>query len=259
MYSFSPESAVKYYIGDVSGNDKFFGDKKSYVTVNSLFFPDIYSETARASEGKYLNPTIISDIPRLMDFFEMLFRAFAESHCKCSETYRVERYSDFEICQSKGCTVSVTSTSYAQFLDSYRDRHGIALMRFIVPEDSPFINVAEFLRFYAKPEEMELMIPPFVSLNIHEKPLTEQELRITDSNGVPPEISCISKTGDIIRCGIIPESLPVDGEKAGRRVYDSLNNRNVPSEKDVILYTQWKSVLQKNLHMMFCEIFSLFH
>ncbi|MDE7225441.1 MAG: hypothetical protein K2N49_01060, partial [Ruminococcus sp.] len=87
----------------------------------------------------------------------------------------------------------------------------------------------------------------------------EQELQITDSNDVPPRISCTAETGKIIRYSIIPESLPVDGEKAGVCVYDSLNNGNIPSEKDVILYTQWKSVLQKHLNIMFCEILCLFH
>lgn len=258
MCSFSPESAVRYYIGDVSGNDDFWGDKKSYVTINSLFFTGMHSEIARASEGKYLNPAIISDIPRLMNFFESLFTAFAKSHCKFSETYRVERYSDFELCRNNGCTLSITSTSYAGFLNYYRNRQGIALMRFIFPEDSPFINVSEFLRFYAKPEEMELIIPPFVSLKIYENLLTEHEFEITDSNGVPPKISCTAETSGILECSKIPVSFPVGGEKAGGRVYNALNSGSFPKETDVILYTQWKSALQKQLHIMLCEIFKLF-
>ena len=61
--------ALRFYIGDVSGSDPFFSDPKAYVVLNSLFFPDISSERARAAEGKLLNPAIIADTERLTGFF----------------------------------------------------------------------------------------------------------------------------------------------------------------------------------------------
>ena len=57
--------AVKWYIGDVEGDDPFWGDPKAYVTLNSLFFPGTATEEARAAEGKPLNPEILRDEERL--------------------------------------------------------------------------------------------------------------------------------------------------------------------------------------------------
>ena len=65
--------ALRFYIGDVSGSDPFFSDPKAYVVLNSLFFPDISSERARAAEGKLLNPAIIADTERLSGFSEARF------------------------------------------------------------------------------------------------------------------------------------------------------------------------------------------
>ena len=117
------ENALKFYIGDTSGNHPFYSDKKAYVVLNSLFFPDIYTETARASEKKYLNPEILSDTKRLLDFFEALFSAFSKSVLKKNLlTYRIERLADYKLCHEKSQTISMTSTSTTDFIDSYRNR-----------------------------------------------------------------------------------------------------------------------------------------
>ncbi|MBO4919619.1 MAG: hypothetical protein J5365_05625 [Erysipelotrichaceae bacterium] len=42
--------AIRYYEGDVSGDDPFWSDPKAYVTLNSLFFEGIEAERRRARE-----------------------------------------------------------------------------------------------------------------------------------------------------------------------------------------------------------------
>ena len=37
-YTENEIKAIKFYRGDVSGGDSFYGDGKAYVTLNSLFF-----------------------------------------------------------------------------------------------------------------------------------------------------------------------------------------------------------------------------
>lgn len=249
--SLEEENALRFYIGDVSGNDTFFSDPKAYVVLNSLFFPDISTETARASEGKYLNPAIIADIPRLIGFFSNLFSAFAKSVIEEKIlTYRVERLSDYQLIRRNSATVSMTSTSTAGFLNAYRDRRGIALMKFSL-ENTPYcIDISKALPYYAKSDEAEILIAPFMKLNIEEIELNADELKITDCDNTPPQISCLVKPIGVTHySGNIPE-LSADGSQAGQRIYTALNNGTQPEKSDIELYSQWKIDLQKILHNM---------
>ena len=248
-------NALKFYIGDVSGNDSFYGDCKAYVVLNSLFFPDICSEKLRAAEGKFLNPSIIEDIPRLLEFFDNLFSLFGKAYLKNScTTYRVERMADFELCRYLGRTVSMTSTSLSGFLDSYRDRRGIALMKFNLAEGTKCLNVAEILDYYAKPEESEILIPPFMSISIYEKLLTDEEKRITDCDNNPPYLSVDVSVDGI--CGdICCTNCNLSDSKAGIRVLKALNEGITPDTEDIEEYSAWKKNLLCELYKMFLNFF----
>lgn len=251
-YTENEIAAIKFYTGDVSGADPFYGDEKAYVTLNSLFFDGVDTERMRAEEGKRLNPAIIGNMPRLLGFFNSLFSAFGKSRlthpCK---TYRVERMADFEMCRRLGRTISMTSTSSAGFLDTYRDRRGIALMEFNLNEGAHCIDVAEALDYYAKSEEREILLPPFMTFDVEEKELTADESRITDCDGNPPLISvAVSVKG----FGGDKENADVhicDCE-AGIRVYDALNSGSNPTDADIAEYSLWKKALRKRL----CSIIS---
>lgn len=247
------KKALRCYIGDVSENSLFFDDSRAYVVINSLFFPDIISESARAAEGKYLNTAIIEDISRLYGFFEDLFSVFGKVRLKNDYvTYRVERMADFELCRRYGRTISMTSTAISGFLDSYRDRRGIALMKFRLMEGSPCINVAETLDYYAKPEETEILIPPFMEMRIRENSFTDCERRITDCDGNPPIISVDAEIGGI--CGIEDgEDVEIPRCDAGIRLYKSLNQGNPPDLEDAAEYILWKELLQKQLKKLFSK------
>ena len=244
------EKSLKFYIGDVSGSDPFYGDPKAYVTLNSLFFPDIFSESARITEGKKLNPAIISDIPRLFNFFEGLFSAFSKARLQKECTvFRVERAVDFELCRNYGKTISMTSASTAGFLDAYRDRRGIALMRFRIPENSHCINVAETLDFYAKPEEAEMLIPPFFGLEIQEISMSDKEKKITDCDGNAPIVSVIAHVSQIME---YPECTSADTKscQAGIRVYNALNKGIIPESEDIREFTEWKNNFRTEIYSM---------
>lgn len=252
--SAAEENALKFYIGDTSGNHPFYSDRKAYVTLNSLFFPDIHTETARASEKKYLNPEIIADTKRLLDFFESLFSVFSKSALKENIiTYRVERSADYKLCREKSRTVSMTSTSSAGFLSSYRDRRGIALMKFSLSAGTNCIDIADTLSFYAKPEESEILLPPFMNIKIKENDLTEKEKKILDSENNPPEISCSAEAAGIEKYGGKYSDLFSDGSVSGIRVYNALNSGRIPEKSDTELYSQWKKALQNNLHGMLSD------
>lgn len=238
---------LRYYIGDVSGNDPFWSDPKAYLVLNSLLYDGIETEISRTKEGKFLNPAILDDVDRLLDFYDNMFSAFRKCHAETGIiTYRVERYSDFLPVLNRKHTVSFTSTSMGGFLDTYRDRKGITLIKFSIPENIPCIDVAEVLDFYAKPEEKEILLPPFMKLNLTEIPMTENELSITDSDGKSPvnSYNAVCSPVDIKeRTGNISH----DGTGAGQRIYNALNNGLSPDKNDVEIYTQWK----KSLHAIY--------
>ncbi|MDE6034897.1 MAG: hypothetical protein K2G36_03200 [Ruminococcus sp.] len=234
---------VRYYIGDVTGTDPFWSEPKAYLVLNSLLFDGIETEISRTKEGKFLNPAILDDVDRLLDFYDNMFSIFRKCHADSEIiTYRVERHADFMPVLDKKHTISFTSTSKGGFPDAYRDRKGITLIKFIISGNVPCIDVAEVLGFYAKPEEKEILLPPFMRLNLTEIPLTTGELSITDSAGKSPvnsykavchTLNTRERTGNIS-----------DNKGAGQRVYNALNNGLIPDRQDVEIYTQWKKILQ---------------
>ncbi len=236
-------TALRYYIGDTSGSDPFWSDPKAYVVLNSLFFPGIATEKARAGEGKYLNAEIIADTPRLAELLTDLLSSFGKcSADRVMTTYRVERYADYQLMKQQGSTVSFTSTSTSGFLDSYRDRKGIALMRFQLTADTPCIEMNKVLPRYTKCDEAEVLLPPRMELKLHEVPLTGDMLRITDADGQPPVVCVEVQAGELKSSGkaIL---LPDTDTSSGQRVYDALNRGIEPESADIADYITWKSQL----------------
>lgn len=240
--------AVKYYEGDVSGNDPFWSDPKAYVTLNSLFFEGIQSETKRANEGKKLNPAIVEDPMRLLTVLKELLSSFEVADLsKERHTFRVERTSDFEQMVKYGCTQSFTSTSTNEFLKAYGDRVGITLMLFHLPPFMPCLPYEELLKEdYLKTEEHECLLPPFLALSFKKAELTSSDLEITDANNNPPVAKYdVYVLGQMEReCKGSLDILMGEGKDAAKRVYEALNKHERPDEKDVDLYLAWKQNLK---------------
>ncbi len=238
--------AVRYYIGDVQNfpEDGFWNDPKAYCLLNALFFPALFSENARIQEGKILNPEILADIPRLTEFFKNLFSAFRKSE-QSYFTYRVERYSDFMMMKQNHRTISFTSTSKAGFLKAYQDRKGIALLKFQIPENTPCIDMQKFFQNYAKPEEAEVLLPPWLKLQFEDLELTDSEKQILDADGNPPVISCLVHVGALQRPVLKNEIPPRNGNLAGIRVLEALTSDRSSSEQDISDYSLWKEIFTK--------------
>ncbi len=232
-------AALRYYTGDVTGSDPFWGNAKAYVVLNALFYPGIMTERARAAEGKRLDPAILGEQDRLCRLLAVLLSVFR--CCKASQPMhlcRVERFSDYLLHRERGATVSFTSTSTAGFLDAYRDRRGIALMHYRVPAGTPCIPMAEVLPVYAKAEEAEVLLPPFLKLTLQEQPLTAEEARISDADGQPPAVAVTAWAGEMQPPEPLP--LPSGGRQAGQRVLCALAAGQEPDPADAAAYSRWK-------------------
>lgn len=249
--------AVKYYIGDCAGleQDDFWSDTKAYNVLNSLFYFGIATEQARANEGKFLNPAIVSDMERLEQLLNALLSVFRKSqNTEPMQTYRVERFSDYQIMKQEGKTISFTSTSKNYFLKDYQDRTGITLMRFVIPVGTPCIDMQKFFRQYAKPAEAEVLLPPDLYLQFAEIPVSESESHILDANHNPPVVSCIATVRSMQKHKMPKfQKLPENSEKTAQNILSLLNHHKEISLLEFKQYSEWKQIL---INRIFYRYFS---
>ena len=252
--------AIRYYEGDVSGNDPFWGDPKAYCTINSLLFSGVENEKARSLEGKRLNPAALQNTERLLSFYQNLLCAFLEGAAtEDLYVYRVERLSDYKRLQEAGATISFTSTSTAGFLKAYQDKKGLALMKILIPAGTPCLNLAQVLSSYKKAEEAEVLLPPGRKLHFEEIPLTDQEKEILDADGNPPAV-CAKVTVGEWQIEQVAETLPSlekEGAAAGERIYQSLNAGRQTDPVDETLFISWKKTLQQAIFQNFLSFADL--
>lgn len=239
--------AIRYYQGDVKGDDPFYGERKAYVTINSLFFEGIETEIRRTREQKRLNPEILRDQKRLLDLLGNLLsvmRCGIANSCIC---YRVERYADYLQIKEAGHTISFTSTSKSGFLESYQDREGIVLMEFAIEKDTPCFSYDELLKDeYLKKEEQEVLLPPGLKLTIKEVPLSTEELLIRDNKGNPPLLK--------VRCQLL-DYCPYDEYQFAEpfdypaivRLFNALNSNQPINQEDLAYYLKLKKALVSKL------------
>ncbi|MDD5791827.1 MAG: hypothetical protein PUD22_04525 [Erysipelotrichaceae bacterium] len=240
MLSEMEYQAIRYYQGDVKGNDPFYGDSKAYVTINSLFFRGIETEIRRAREGKRLNPEILKDKKRLHDLLSSLLDVMSNSvdqNCIC---YRVERYADYLQMKKEGHTISFTSTSLKGFLEYYQDREGIVLMEFMIEKGTPCFSYQELLQDdYLKKDEQEVLLPPGLNLTFEEVPLSAKERTIKDNKGLPPvlKVRCHIKGQCSYARNVYPAS---DNYQAIKRLFAAINNNLPINDEDLAYYLAFK-------------------
>ena len=252
MFTEEEYKALRFYEGDTEGEDPFLSDRKAYLTINSLLYPGIRNERARAAEGKKLNPAFFDDNERLL----ALYRNLVSAVCKgkkdtVRQAFRVERWSDFQEQRTYGTTLSFTSTSTAGFLPAYQDRIGIALLKTEIPPGFPALDFQEFLPHYAKSEEHEILLAPYQCVEYTEIPLLESERAILDAQGNLPMVSCRMKVVRTVPQGT--QTVPLPHCEAGRRVYEALNCGRAPVEEDVLQYLRFKERLQQHIRAMLQE------
>ena len=250
-------SAIRYYQGDVSGDDPFWGDPKAYVTLNALFFPGLDNEKARAGEGKRLNPEIVRDPRRLGALLSALAAGFAPLRTGGELTVsRVERLSEYQLQKALGRTVSFTSTSMSGFLNAYRDKRGLALIKYVLPEGTPCLIMRESLPQYLKADEAEVLLPPGLTLAIEERPADGPLRLITDMDGDPPAVLAIATAGRIMPPDAAEgaDRAPFSdaaGAAAAVRTLSAIAQGETPDADDAAAYIRWKAGVAHAARAMF--------
>lgn len=249
-------NALRFYIGDVSwwhGKENeaaFWQDKKAYLMINALFFKGIGNELARAQEKKFLNPVFLENTERLLDVCENLIKAMwaGGKGAPLQYGYRVERMSSFEDMKQAGSTISPTSTSKTGFLPNYRDKKGLVLLDFAIEQDVPRVDMGEVLPDYSKAEEQEILVAPWLPLEICRRSLTERELTIRDYDGKPPKMAykIMVKRPEYMD-DMKARPLEQAGAEAGRRVLETILKQERPRTEDVHAYSLWKESFRDQL------------
>lgn len=196
MYYQSQEiEDLGFYTGAITtvGNDtetiaEPFRNPKGYEMFNSFFYDGTGSEEARLDEGRKLEEQLFDDPQRIARVARSLLAlAWKNTASDDMVTYRIERKANFDEVQTKKRTVSFTSTSQKGFLSEYENKKDLILLTYHIPAGTPCIDVSAVLgNDYMDSEEREILLPPFLSLDIQRRPLTEKEQNIRDSDRKAP-------------------------------------------------------------------------
>lgn len=244
------ERALRYYVGDKSAYSNVPEDEKAYNTLNVLFFDGLDSERARAREGKKLNGKFLRRDSQTLSLCAALLSALNYGGMGKDDwetVYRVTRRVDVEQMRNKGMTVSFTSTSKGGFLNEYTDKDQLILLEIHIAPHAPRADMKELLEDYVKPDEKEVLLAPWLPVELEEVPLTAEEAVIRDRNGDPPKAKYIVTTGNAIRHFSDDSAITADltDTAAGWRVFEALMSGEEPGAADVKAYTDWKQDFQK--------------
>lgn len=184
---------LRYYEGDVSGDDPLWSDPKAYVTLNALLFPGLQTEVARVKEKRRLNPAFLQrpkEVKEILEGIACWFDRKAADHPDLHVS-RVERLADYQVMKTTGLLPSFISTSTGGFLNAYQDKEGLVLMNICIPHGVPCLDFAALMREgYEKADEKEILLPPYLSVSFQEKTDLSAYEKITDRNGSPPAAVC---------------------------------------------------------------------
>ncbi len=253
--------AIQFYEGDVKDtNDFLYCDSKAYVTFNAMFFEGIENEQIKRQENKHLNPQFLTRHEEIYGDHGMCHALFTQMQQElphpCYQTTRVERLSDFLEIQKYGRTIAFTSTSLSPFLKEYGDKKGIVLLDFEIPEAIPCINFANALPHYEKTQEAEVLLPPFITLQIEEVPLLQEETLILDQDKKSPvakyKIKCTGIDEKVIASQPITDEMIQDSVL----LYQEIDDCTMPTEKYIQSYLRFKRAIQSKTKEQLIELLS---
>ena len=236
--------ALRFYEGDIDkteAEDRFYGDAKAYVTWNALLFEGMETEEARTEENRVLNEAFLEDPDRVIHLSNLILSSMT-SHSDV-DVFRVERLADYQMFMKTGILQSFISTSKNGFLGSYEDKNDLVLMKMHIPSGVPYADMAELLQSYAKAEEAEILLPPYLTIHAEKLEMTEDIMCIRDRYGKPPAVYCQTEVENNIPAA---EYVKMDAEiiDASKRVYHLLNAHENSNTADVQKYLQYKEYIR---------------
>lgn len=261
------DARERYSDGCVGGisKDIIYGDEDAYRTLNALLFEGCRNEQERIwEEGHKLNPDFIMRIEETVQIYTDIFTLMKEEKGDFTDNVvgkRIERASSV-IYYENGFTQSFFSSSKRDYESEFSRKNGIVLLETEITANVPFIDYEKILtrNEYKHWDEREILLPPFLHIEMNKVPLTAAETKkVRDLNRKPPIGKYRLKTIDFpdYRKSILDsekalwQQITVGKEAA---VY-SLEKMNEGDKKqDYKEYISWKEKLQMYLKIQFSKI-----
>lgn len=251
--------AIRFYMGDPAtvAAGTYRGGPKAYNTINALLYTGIRNELDKIREGKRIE---ILD-PEHLDSYISLILHICSAMKKYVEkggnsglcTYRVDRDSAVAAMGKKGYIEGFYSTCKWGFLKEYAaTKENVVLMEIRREASLPYLDFQGlFKNAYAKPEEAEILLPPWARVkSMDEIPLTQEEKAdYLDRNGVPPLRKvriCLGTPDRSAWQEAAADRLNITARESVGRVaacLESLNRGELPGEEELEFYCQWKKAL----------------
>lgn len=276
METFREIDALRLYGGDirkrtddgylwVNSTDALYGDQDAYRTLNALLFQGIENEEERIwVEGHRLNPEFIRRIDETIKIYIDIFTLMKERRGEFDHQVmgkRVERASSISYYE-KGFTQSFFSCSKGGYDDDFSQKDGIVLIEVELIQDVPFLDYEKILirDEYKHQEEREILLPPFLQVELEKVPLTASETKsVKDQNNCSPlgkyqlkgtafpdyrnSISDLEQT--------LWEQI-IAGKEAAACLLEKMNDKE--KKENYELYVIWKEQLHAYLKLRFSDI-----
>ena len=226
----------------------FYAIPNIYELMNTFLFPGCANERARfLMEHRTVNLTAINHMSELLLVYKQLYQAMCKQASpavtRTYHTYRKDRI-DTLIHLKAGTFPSFCSTSTnANISPAYRKKAGLLLLELLVPDTVPHLNFQEvFGAANTKPDEQEILFPPFLTARLQERRLTPKAkylVRLAE----PADRPLRSVTTDRI---LDPNRL-----NTVKQVLNTFQQGQTPTPEQETTYVQWKDDLQVYLAAQF--------
>lgn len=251
-------------VGGIS-KDIIYGDEDAYRTLNALLFEGSGNERERIwEEGHKLNPDFITRIEETVQMYTDIFTLMKEEKGDFTDSVvgkRIERASSV-IYYENGFTQSFFSSSKRDYESEFAWKNGIVLIETEITANVPFVDYEKILtrNEYKHWDEREILLPPFLHIEMNKVPLTAAETKkVSDLNRKPPIGKYRLKTIDFpdYRKSILDSEKVLwqritEGKEAAAYSLEKMNEGD--KEQDYKEYISWKENLQMYLKVQFSKI-----
>lgn len=265
------EAFRKWEIIRIRKNEGFFGIPSAYRTMNCLLFTGIGNEKERIREKNgRLNPQVFLEVEKVVGVFCDIYRAMcknaaAKNNSSRRIVYRTERGISIQELK-KGHTVSFTSTSKENKTEKFlREKSGLVLLDIIFPSEIPHLDFEELLgEDYLFKNQKEILLPPFLEIEMEQLELTETELQYRDTDNKPPcgkyLVSIKNMQWSDVKTDAAPELVfALERRQQVAAVLKKMINGEETDETEVMAYCLWKKDVRDLIKKKFYEIYCQYY
>lgn len=283
MFTTKEIDAVRFYQGDTRRrmedgrlsdkemNKGFFGTQHAYRTMNCLMYDGIDNEIERFTENNNcLNSELFQKVDKIIEVFCDIYRAMCKNvinnaNAKNILVYRAERGVSIRELK-KGYTISFTSTSKENQPEEFLlKKIDLTLLEIVFDAKLPHLDFEEILgKDYYYKEQREILLPPFLKIDLKEMELTKDEQRYKDANGHPPCAKYLvwvkneqsAYAGQVV-CQESP--LTVERNEKSAKTLEKIVRKEHLTNREIEEYSKWKSdvraVIWNNFQQIHSEYF----